>query len=75
MKPGKLKSVLVANFLVVSAIIVYVGLMYKGFNPLWSIPLAEKYCTTPGGVKIETQPYYIIVRYAGAALGLGKFIN
>ena len=72
MKPGKIRSLIIANFLVITTIIVYVGLLRQGYNPLWSVPLAEKYCTIPNGVKIETQPFFTIVRFAGAALGMGK---
>lgn len=67
-------AVVIANSILVISVVTYVYLLSKGLDPLWSIPLALKYCMHTEYVKIDTQPFYIMVRFTGAALGLGTGI-
>lgn len=68
---SKVWAVIVAAFLIFTAISTYSLLLSKGLDPLWAIPLALKYCTRSEYVKIDTQPFYLMIRFTGAALGLG----
>ncbi|XP_066971204.1 glucose-6-phosphatase catalytic subunit 1-like [Macrobrachium rosenbergii] len=66
-----LKAIVMANMLFAVSVLTYMFLMSQGLDPLWSIPLALRHCTHPENVKIDTQPFYLMVRFTGAALGLG----
>lgn len=59
--------------------LVWAGLLRWGYDPLWSVSKALKYCYDPVHVKVDTQPYFIMARFTGSAFGLGMkniiFIN
>ncbi|KAG7162748.1 Glucose-6-phosphatase-like 2 [Homarus americanus] len=68
---SKVQAVILACFLFGTVMSAYSLLICYGMDPLWSLPLALKHCTHPEYVKIDTQPFYIVMRFTGAALGLG----
>lgn len=55
----------------ISALGVYQGLLAQGINPDWSIAKALKWCKHQEWIYIDTTPFYALVRYSGAAFGLG----
>lgn len=67
----KLKAVLMAAFLITSAVSIYMLLLSKGMDPLWTLPLALKHCARVEYVRIDTQPFFLMTRFTGTALGLG----
>ncbi|KAG0712389.1 Glucose-6-phosphatase 2 [Chionoecetes opilio] len=67
----RLKAVLTAGFLITSAVAAYTLLLSKGMDPLWTLPLALKHCARVEYVRIDTQPFYLMTRFTGTALGLG----
>ena len=69
---SKLKAVLMAAFLITSAVSLYMLLLSKGMDPLWTLPLALKHCERVEYVRIDTQPFFLMTRFTGTALGLGK---
>ncbi|XP_042880672.1 glucose-6-phosphatase 2-like [Penaeus japonicus] len=75
LKLKKVSAVAIAIFLLVSSVMTYYLLLSQGMNPLWTVSLALKHCSRPEYVKVDTQPYYLIMRFTGAALGLGLGIS
>lgn len=71
MKLNKVGAISIGCFVVMSAIGLYLFLLSNGMDPLWTIPLALQYCSHSEYVKIDTQPFYLVMRMTGAALGLG----
>lgn len=69
---SKVWAVVMAAFLIATAVSTYSLLLSRGLDPLWTIPLALKHCAHSENVKIDTQPFYLMIRFTGAALGLGK---
>ncbi|KAK7080077.1 hypothetical protein SK128_021919, partial [Halocaridina rubra] len=61
---------IVASVLFATSILTYIYFLSQGMDPLWTIPLALKHCIRTEYVKIDTQPYYLMMRFTGAALGL-----
>ena len=41
-----------------------------GLDPGWSVRLATRYCANAAWVYVDTTPFYALVRYGGASLGL-----
>ncbi|XP_045583136.1 glucose-6-phosphatase 3 [Procambarus clarkii] len=70
-KLSKVWAVVVACSLIGTTVSTYSLLLSQGMNPLWSVPLALKHCARAEYVKIDTQPFYLAMRFTGAALGLG----
>lgn len=68
---NKLKAVLMAAFLITSAVSIYTLLLSKGMDPLWTLPFALKHCARVEYVRVDTQPFFIMTRFTGTALGLG----
>lgn len=68
---NKLKAVFMAAFLITSSVSTYMLLLSKGMDPLWTLPLALKHCARVEYVRIDTQPYFLMTRFTGTALGLG----
>ncbi|CAL4059340.1 unnamed protein product, partial [Meganyctiphanes norvegica] len=68
---NKVGAISIGCFVVMSAIGLYLFLLSNGMDPLWTIPLALQYCSHSEYVKIDTQPFYLVMRMTGAALGLG----
>lgn len=62
--------VLVSLFLITSSLGLFSLLLYKGFDPNWSIQLAKKHCERPEWIYVDTTPFYAMVRFSGSALGL-----
>jgi len=71
LKLNKVGAISMSCFIVSSAIGLYLFLISSGMDPLWSVPLALQYCSKSEYVKIDTQPFYLVMRMTGAALGLG----
>ena len=69
---GMVKGVALSTFFFLSAGGVWLLLIQLGHDPTWSVDKALKYCYDPVHVKVDTQPYFIIARFTGAAFGLGK---
>eukprot|EP00095_Tigriopus_kingsejongensis_P011441 maker-scaffold222_size251774-snap-gene-1.20 protein:Tk11441 transcript:maker-scaffold222_size251774-snap-gene-1.20-mRNA-1 annotation:"hypothetical protein DAPPUDRAFT_316364" len=65
------KSIVASSFFMISALGVFQGLLSYGFNPDWSIAKAMKWCQNKDWIYIDTTPFYALVRYSGAAFGLG----
>lgn len=55
-----------------SALAVYSGLQFLGLDPGWSVGQARKYCAHAAWVHVDTTPFYALVRYAGAGVGLAS---
>ncbi|RXG71432.1 Glucose-6-phosphatase 3 [Armadillidium vulgare] len=68
-------STLFANFLIGTSLLTYGLLLSYGLDPLWAVSLALQYCERPEYVNIDTQPYYIMVRFSAMALGLGFAVS
>jgi glucose-6-phosphatase len=49
---------------------VYGGLQVIGLDPDWSVARARRYCAHASWVYVDTTPFYALVRYSGAGLGL-----
>lgn len=69
---GKLRSIVLAAALFLSAGSVWALMSRAGYDPLWSVGKALRHCYDPVHVKVDTQPYFIMARFTGAAMGLGK---
>ncbi len=41
-----------------------------GLDPGWSVRLATRYCANAAWVYVDTTPFYALVRYGGASVGL-----
>ncbi|XP_077292085.1 glucose-6-Phosphatase isoform X2 [Arctopsyche grandis] len=56
-------------FLVASPFALYWGQKLYGFDPLWSVKLAFKWCPAPEFVHYDTTPLYSFVKATGSVLG------
>ena len=54
-----------------SAILTYILLLSMGFNPLWSVERALKWCAKREHVHLDTTPFFSMMRYTGFFLGMG----
>lgn len=55
-----------------SALLTYATLLYVfGFNPLWSVERALKWCAKREHVHLDTTPFFSMMRYTGFFLGMG----
>ncbi|KAK8749430.1 hypothetical protein OTU49_015352 [Cherax quadricarinatus] len=70
-KLSKVWAVVVACSLIGTAVSTYSLLLSQGLDPLWSLPLALKHCAHSEYVKVDTQVFYLVMRFTGSALGLG----
>ena len=52
------------------AFLIYFIWTWIGFNPSFSIPLAQKYCLNPNWVHLDTTPYLSVMRSSGCLFGL-----
>ncbi|KAK4323697.1 hypothetical protein Pmani_005628 [Petrolisthes manimaculis] len=68
---GSTRTVTFTLFLITISASTYFMLLKKGMDPLWTLPLALKYCSQPEYVKVDTRPFYLMARFTGASLGLG----
>ncbi|XP_076060955.1 glucose-6-phosphatase catalytic subunit 1-like [Oratosquilla oratoria] len=74
-KVGRISMVIMAVFLITSSVGMYSLLLSWGLDPLWTIPLALKHCYRTQYVSVETQAFYLMMRFTGATLGLGLGIT
>lgn len=63
-------------YFIMSAFLLLFTLLFYNFlflfsNPAFSIPKAIKYCTNKDFIKLDTTPFYAVVRDSGAVLGVG----
>lgn len=61
----------VASFILASALATYWTLLASGSDPAWSISRAIKWCAKREYIHVDTTPFYSMMRYSGAAFGLG----
>jgi len=57
--------------LFMSAMSTYAILRMMGFNPMWSVERALKWCAKREHVHLDTTPFFSIMRYTGFFLGMG----
>ncbi|KAA0200913.1 hypothetical protein HAZT_HAZT003184 [Hyalella azteca] len=50
---------------------VWMSLVKLGYDPMWSVAKALKHCYDPVHVRVDAQPFFIMARFTGSALGLG----
>ena len=62
---------LLASFVLISAIGTYSVLLVTGSDPSWSISRAVKWCVKREYIHVDTTPFYSLSRYSGAVFGLG----
>lgn len=62
---------LAASFILATALSTYGLLLASGSDPAWSIRHAHKWCARQEYIHVDTTPFYSLVRYSGAAFGLG----
>lgn len=68
---GRLRWILVSSIIMASALGTYSFLLLTGRDPAWSISEALKWCDKTENIHIDTMPFYSLMRYSGAAFGLG----
>ncbi|XP_076342610.1 glucose-6-phosphatase 2-like [Tachypleus tridentatus] len=61
--------------LFVSALSTYFALWVVGLNPLWSVERAMKWCVKQEYIRLDTTPFFSVMRYCGYMLGLGVGLN
>ena len=61
--------------LFVSALSTYAILKMMGFNPMWSVERALKWCAKPEHVHLDTTPFFSMMRYTGFFLGMGLALH
>uniref|UniRef100_A0A6G1SC34 glucose-6-phosphatase n=1 Tax=Aceria tosichella TaxID=561515 RepID=A0A6G1SC34_9ACAR len=54
-----------------SAMATYAILKMRGFDPLWSVSKAMRWCEKPEHIHLDTTPFYSMMRYLGFCLGAG----
>lgn len=52
------------------AFLIYFIWTWIGFNPSFSIPLAQKYCLNPDWVHLDSTPYLSVMQSSGSLFGL-----
>ena len=52
------------------AFLIYFIWTWIGFNPSFSIPLAQKYCLNPNWVHLDSTPFLSVMRSSGSLFGL-----
>jgi glucose-6-phosphatase len=57
--------------LILSALATYSLLKLLGFNPMWSVERALKWCAKREHVHLDTTPFFSMMRYCGFFLGMG----
>ncbi|CAG2107974.1 unnamed protein product [Medioppia subpectinata] len=61
--------------LFVSALSTYAMLKMMGFNPMWSVERALKWCAKREHVHLDTTPFFSMMRYTGFFLGMGLALH
>lgn len=54
---------------------VYFGLQFAGWDALWSMEKAIKWCIRREYIHLDTMPFYSFSRFSGVALGLGMGLS
>ena len=54
----------------IGAFLIYFIWTWIGFNPSFSIPLAQKYCLNPNWVHLDSTPFLSVMRSSGSLFGL-----
>ena len=68
---NRIQWVFVGIFIFGSANGMYWLLALIGDDPAWSINEAQRWCDKPENIHVDTMPFYSLMRYSGAAFGLG----
>lgn len=68
---GRVQWLLVASFIMASALGTYWTLLITGSDPAWSISRAIKWCAKREYIHVDTTPFYSLTRYSATAFGLG----
>lgn len=58
-----------------SALATFSLLKLLGFNPMWSVERAIKWCAKPENVHMDTTPFFSMMRYCGFFLGMGLALH
>ncbi|XP_054166775.1 glucose-6-phosphatase 2-like [Oppia nitens] len=58
-----------------SAMATYALLKMMGFNPMWSVERALKWCAKREHIHLDTTPFFSIMRYTGFFLGMGLALH
>jgi glucose-6-phosphatase len=61
--------------LFLSALSTFAVLKMMGFNPMWSVEKALKWCAKREHVHLDTTPFFSMMRYCGFFLGMGLGIH
>jgi len=61
--------------LFMSALSTYAVLKMLGFNPMWSVERALKWCAKREHVHLDTTPFFSMMRYTGFFLGMGLALH
>lgn len=61
--------------LFLSALSTYAILRMMGFNPMWSVERALKWCANREHVHLDTTPFFSMMRYTGFFLGMGMALH
>lgn len=61
--------------LLASALLTFASLRAMGFNPMWSVDRAVKWCARLEYIHMDTTPFFSMMRYAGFLLGMGVAFN
>ena len=65
-----LPLLLISTGLVCSALATFYLLTALGLDPNWSIQLAKRHCQNPDWIYVDTTPFYTMIRFSAAAVGL-----
>ena len=68
---SRFQWLLVSIVIMGSALGTYWFLLLTGRDPAWLISEAMKWCDHKENIHIDTMPFYSLMRYSGAAFGLG----
>lgn len=61
--------------LFISALSTFAVLKLLGFNPMWSVERALKWCAKRENVHLDTTPFFSMMRYCGFFLGMGLALH
>lgn len=59
------------GFMFASALATYALLRLSGFDPLWSVDKAMRWCVKKEYIHLDTTPFFSMMRYLGFCLGCG----
>lgn len=66
---------LATAWMFISAMATYAALRMTGFDPLWSVDKAMRWCVKSEYIHMDTTPFFSMMRYLGFCLGAGLAYN